>query len=94
MVWGSITSDRNTNLAIIRNTINAERRLNILKTHILPFAQDAHDNSLTFMHHNAAIHRAYIFGAFFKENNIAEIDWLAKFQDLNFIENTGDYFQG
>lgn len=89
MVWGCIFSDGAACIEIIRGNIDAERYIDILRTHLIPFLDSlplATLRRVSFQHDNAPPHRAMRTRRFLEEEGIAVPVWPPCSPDLNPIE--------
>lgn len=90
MVWGEISSNGKNELAVIRNTINADRYTEILKEFIHPFshAENGTDCSdFIYVQDNTAVHIECHVRTWSESINIEGLVWPARSPDLNLIEN-------
>jgi transposase len=91
MIWGAISGDARSEIAILQGSQNAEAYITTLSDYLMPFYHAFRWDEMQFMQDGAAIHRAHVVSEFFDEQNIQLFDHPSLSPDLNPIENVWGY---
>ena len=67
--------------------MNRVRYINLIKEQINNHAERISEPDYIFQQDNAPVHILKLVQSYFNENNISILPWLARFPDLNIIEN-------
>ncbi len=89
LIWGAIWIGGRSGLHIMRRTMNSERYVQVLESHVYPLAFRLGDPSTDwlYMDDNATPHRSHVTRAYKALAGIRTIPWPARSPDLNPIEN-------
>ena len=87
MVWAAISWRVKVSLVVVDGNLNANRYVNMLSKHFLPFRDERYPANCLFLQDNAPTHSAKFTCDFFIEKSITDLVWPPKSRDLNFIEN-------
>ena len=89
LIWGAIWFGGRSELKFFRTTMNSERYLDLIESHVYPLSEQLGDPSVdwTFMDDNAPPHRSHLVTAYKALAGIRTLKWPAKSPDLNPIEN-------
>ena len=87
MVWGSFSAEGRAGLHFLpkNTTLDSNRYLSILDSHLLPFMEIRHCE--TFQQDNAPAHTSRKVKTWFSDHRIQLLDWPGNSPDLNPIEN-------
>ena len=88
MVWAAISWRRKISLVVVDGNLNANRYVNMLSEHFLPFRDELYPAGCLFLQDSAPAHSAKFTSDFFMEESITDLGWAPKSPDLNVIENT------
>lgn len=88
MVWGCISACGMGSLHIWKDTINAERYIQVLEQHMLPSRRRLFQGRpCIFQHDNAKPHTASITASWLRRRRVRVLNWPACSPDLSPIEN-------
>ena len=87
MIWGGITHNGHAGLYFLEQNekVNAKRYIENLDEKVKIHMEVS--GATVFRHDSAPAHAAKVVQNWFKENNVAVLDWLSNSPDLNCIEN-------
>ena len=86
-VWAGIGYFDNASIKFIVGRMNSVRYINLIKEQINNHAERISGPDYIFQQDNAPVHILKLVQSYFNENNISILPWLARFPDLNIIEN-------
>ena len=89
-MWGDTSVKGKSEIVFVGGNLNSQAYTNMLGTHLLPFIENCHgieDDMVHFQQDNAPAYSSCHTSEWFMGNGIAVLDWPAKSQDLNVIEN-------
>ena len=89
MVWGEISLNNKTDLIFIRRNLTAERYVEVVQNHILPFAHKIGPD-FVLMQDGTRAHTSRVTTRFLKDSGIQVMDWPPRSPDLNCIEHLCD----
>lgn len=91
LVWEGICLGARTELGVIENgSLTALRYVSeILEPHVMPFAPFIGDK-FVLMHNNDRPHTASVVRDYLNEVAIKQMDWPARFLDMNPVEHVWD----
>ena len=72
----------------LTGTLTAEKYIQLLKDHLLPWAQQNLSKDWTYMQDNAPCHKARRVKTFFEDENVKVMPWPPQSPDLNPLEKT------
>lgn len=87
MVWGAISMDGKSQLAILEGKQTADCYVKTLNDFLLPMIPENRQRPMIFQHDNASIHTANLTRMWLLYRNIKTMEWPAHSPDLNPIEN-------
>lgn len=91
MVWGGISSDARTELAVVNGRLTAVRYIEeILQEHVLPYVGFMGYEEFILMQDNARPHAARCVDDYLSELGITKFEWPARSPDMNPIEHVWD----
>src|SRR5438128_4290280 len=87
MAWGGISRKGKTSLFCFTDIMDGPFYVNILRTQLLPAAQNMYGQNWRLQQDNDPKHTSRVAEDFIAENGIRTIDWPSNSPDLNPIEN-------
>jgi hypothetical protein len=88
MFWGCISVFGTGSLVAVEGSINSQRYVEILKSHLLPIAKAWYgDEHWILVQDNAPCHSSQLTRRFLDETNIHVLPWPSNSPDMNIIEN-------
>jgi len=87
MIWVGFCYWSKTPVIFINTTMNSQGYINLLRQHLIPFANANYNIDYIFQQDNAPCHRAQKTQDWLEEKGINTFDWPAHSPDLNPVEN-------
>ncbi|KAF0758706.1 hypothetical protein AaE_003851 [Aphanomyces astaci] len=87
MVWGAFSAMGKTELACLEDSQDSGAYIGTLSDYLFPYIDDYYGRDCVCQHGNALIHASRETKSFLNEHGVRVMEWPAKSQDLNLIEN-------
>ena len=89
MVWAGVSLHHKPNIVFIKGNLTAARyQHEVLDTEVITLLRN--HRGMQLLHDGAPAHLASATTAYLNANNVNDVDFLPKLQDLNIIENIWD----
>ena len=86
-VWDCFTSSGVGPIVRLTGTLTAEKYIQLLKDHLLPWAHQNPSNDWTYIPDNAPCHKTRRVMTFFEDENVKVMPWSSQSPDLKSLEN-------
>ena len=93
MIWWCISAYGVGRLKICQESMNSERYMQTLESHLIPSISDLEMDSFIFMDDSAPCHRSKKVNDWLSDKNILRLDWPGNSPDLNLIVNVWAYMK-